>query len=159
MTCQRQPALGCVFKLVSVNDKPKIKLSQDVHKITMPGQKEAFRLYSSDGHALIDLLQRPGEDPPQVRGKWLNGNPDGMCTLQVGKRVLCRHPFEESKRAYVMPHKVESMYKRVWDNGKMPEPLPTITEIRQQVQRSLKTLRQDHKRSLNPTPYKVTKVL
>ena len=67
MTCQRQPALGCVFKLVSVNDKPKIKLSQDVHKITMPGQKEAFRLYSSDGHALIDLLQRPGEDPPQVR--------------------------------------------------------------------------------------------
>ena len=79
-----------------------------------------------------------------------------MCTLQVGKRVLCRHPFEESKRAYVMPHKVESMYKRVWDNGKMPDPLPTITEIRQQVQRSLKTLRQHHKRSLNPTPYKVT---
>ena len=70
VTCQRQPALGCVFKLVSVNDKPKIKLSQDVHKITMPGQKEAFRLYSSDGHALIDLLQRPGEDPPQARGKW-----------------------------------------------------------------------------------------
>jgi len=138
VTCQRQPALGCVFKLVSVNDKPKIKLSQDVHKITMPGQKEAFRLYSSDGHALIDLLQRPGEDPPQV-----------------GKRVLCRHPFEESKRAYVMPHKVESMYKRVWDQGRMPEPLPTIAEIRQQVQRSLKTLRQDHKRSLNPTPYKV----
>ena len=69
VTCQRQPALGCVFKLVSVNDKPKIKLSQDVHKITMPGQKEAFRLYSSDGHALIDLLQRPGEDPPQVKGK------------------------------------------------------------------------------------------
>ena len=69
VTCLRQPALGCVFKLVSVNDKPKIKLSQDVHKITMPGQKEAFRLYSSDGHALIDLLQRPGEDPPQVKGK------------------------------------------------------------------------------------------
>merc|ERR1719471_59341 len=66
VTCQRQPALGCVFKLVSVNDKPKIKLSQDVQKVTMPGQKEAFRLYSSDGHALIDLLQRPGEDPPQV---------------------------------------------------------------------------------------------
>ena len=66
VTCQRQPALGCVFKLVSINDKPKIKLSQDVHKITMPGQKEAFRLYSSDGHALIDLMQRPGEAPPQV---------------------------------------------------------------------------------------------
>ena len=32
----------------------------------MPGQKEAYRLYSSDGHALIDLLQLPGEIPPQV---------------------------------------------------------------------------------------------
>ena len=47
-----------------------------------------------------------------------------MSAWQVGKRVLCRHPFEESKRAYVMPHKVESMYKRVWDNGKMPDPHP-----------------------------------
>ena len=111
--------------------------------------------------------------------------PKYLHNAQVGKRVLCRHPFEESKRAYVMPHKVEStlklmilllllllkflvlillhkvesMYKRVWDQGRMPEPLPTIAEIRQQVQRSLKTLRQDHKRSLNPTPYKVIVIL
>ena len=42
----------------------------------MPGKKSAHRLYSNDGHALIDLLQRPDEDPPEV-----------------GKRVLCRHPF------------------------------------------------------------------
>jgi len=138
VTCQRQPALGCVFKLVEVNDKPKIKLSQDVQKVTMPGQKEAFRLYSSDGHALIDILQRPGEAPPQV-----------------GKRVLCRHPFEESKRAYVMPHKVEPLYKTVWENGKIAQNMPTLNEIRQNVQESLRTLRQDHKRSLNPTPYKV----
>lgn len=137
VTCQRQPALGCVFKLVEVNGKPKIKLSQDVSKITMPGQKEAYRLYSSDGHALIDLLTRPGEEPPQV-----------------GKRVLCRHPFEESKRAYVMPHKVEPLYRKVWGEGKMIN-VPTLDQIRQNVQSSLKSLRQDHKRSLNPTPYKV----
>ena len=80
--------------MVEVNGKPKIKLSQDVQKVTMPGPKDAFRLYSSDGHALIDLMMRPGEEPPEV-----------------GKRVLCRHPFEESKRAYVMPHKVEPLYK------------------------------------------------
>ena len=78
-----------------------------------------------------------------------------MVEFQIGKRVLCRHPFEESKRAYVMPHKVEAMYKVVWANGKMTEPLHTLQEIREQVQLSLKTLRQDHKRSLNPTPYKV----
>jgi len=138
VTCQRQPALGCVYKLVEINEKPKIKLSQDVEKVTMPGKKNAFRLYSNDGHALIDLLQRPDENPPEVN-----------------KRVLCRHPFQESKRAWVIPSKVESLYKCYWSDGQVPDDYPSLAEIRQNVQVSLKTLRQDHKRSLNPTPYKV----
>jgi len=80
---------------------------------------------------------RPGEEPPEV-----------------GKRVLCRHPFEESKRAYVMPHQVEPLYKVMWEAGQMAE-MPTLAQIRENVKESLRTLRQDHKRSLNPTPYKV----
>lgn len=139
VTCQRQPALGCVYKLVEINGKPKIKLSQDVEKVTMPGKKIAYRLYSNDGHALIDLLQKPEEDPPEV-----------------GKRVLCRHPFQESKRAWVIPSKVESLYKCWWKDGKIAQEFPSMEEIRQTVQDSLRTLRQDHKRSLNPTPYKVS---
>jgi nicotinate phosphoribosyltransferase len=74
---------------------------------------------------------------------------------QVGTRVLCRHPFEESKRAYVMPHKVERLYRLVWDEGKITVDAPNLDMIRENVQASLRTLRQDHKRSLNPTPYKV----
>jgi hypothetical protein len=48
-----------------------------VEKVTMPGKKNVFRLYSNDGHALIDLMQLPDELPPEVN-----------------KRVLCRHPFQ-----------------------------------------------------------------
>lgn len=54
VTCQRQPALGCVYKLVEVNGIPRIKLSQDGGKITMPGKKDAFRLYGGDGKKLKD---------------------------------------------------------------------------------------------------------
>nr|XP_024215828.1 nicotinate phosphoribosyltransferase-like isoform X4 [Halyomorpha halys] len=141
VTCQRQPALGCVYKLVEINGMPRIKLSQDVAKVTMPGKKDAYRLYGADGHALIDLLQRSVETPPQI-----------------GIRVLCRHPFQESKRAYVIPAKVESLLKLYWSDGAVQVKLPSLDEVRNRVQSSLQTLRQDHKRNLNPTPYKVLEV-
>lgn len=94
MTCQRQPALGCVYKLVEINGNPRTKLSEDMEKATMPGNKNVYRLYSLDGHALIDLLQKNDEPAPTV-----------------GQRVLCRHPLQESKRAYVTPSTVEPLYK------------------------------------------------
>lgn len=142
VTCQRQPALGCVYKLVEINGQPRIKLSQDVGKVTMPGNKEAYRLFGADGHALIDLLQRCDEPPPEVNQK-----------------TLCRHPFLESKRAYVIPSRVERLYRVYWKDGKVCQKLPTLGMIKERVQRSLVELRQDHKRTLNPTPYKVRKVL
>lgn len=138
VTCQRQPALGCVYKMVEINTQPRIKLSQDVAKVTMPGNKAVFRLYGADGHALIDLLQRVDESPPEV-----------------GQKVLCRHPFQESKRAYVIPTNVEALYKVYWCDGRVTQAMPSLDEVRERVQNSLKTLRQDHKRTLNPTPYKV----
>ncbi|XP_063978710.1 nicotinate phosphoribosyltransferase isoform X2 [Diachasmimorpha longicaudata] len=138
VTCQRQPALGCVYKMVEINDQPRIKLSQEVDKVTIPGRKNAYRLYGADGHALIDLLQRSTEPAPQV-----------------GRRVLCRHPFQESKRAYVIPTRVETLHRVYWNKGQVVLPIPTLQKARNRVQESLKTLRTDIKRSLNPTPYKV----
>lgn len=138
VTCQRQPALGCVYKMVELNGQPRIKLSQDVFKVTMPGRKDAYRLYSESGDALIDLLQRSVEQPPQVN-----------------KKVLCRHPFEESKRAYVIPSKVEKLHRLYWKEGNICGPQPDLKEIRKKVKASLKTIRPDIKRNLNPTPFKV----
>ncbi|RZC41714.1 nicotinate phosphoribosyltransferase [Asbolus verrucosus] len=138
VTCQRQPALGCVYKLVELNGQPRIKLSQDVAKVTMPGRKDAYRLYSESGHALVDLLQRSTEPPPDINEK-----------------VLCRHPFIESKRAYVIPSRVEKLLTVYWKDGAICQALPNLQQIKERVQTSLKTLRPDIKRNLNPTPFKV----
>lgn len=73
-----------------------------MEKVTIPGCKAAYRLYGQDDSALIDLLQRVEEDPP---------NP--------GSKVLCRHPFQESKRAFVTPTRVENLLQKWWENGQV----------------------------------------
>ncbi|KAK4872071.1 hypothetical protein RN001_016195 [Aquatica leii] len=138
VTCQKQPALGCVYKLVELNGQARIKLSQDVGKVSLPGRKEAYRLFSDRGDALIDLLLRPDEKQPDI-----------------GEKVLCRHPFEESKRAYVTPSKIEKLHKIYWKDGKVCRPLPSLEQIRENVAVTLRSLRSDIKRNHNPTPYKV----
>lgn len=101
VTCQAQPALGMVFKLVEINGLPRIKLSQDMAKVTIPGAKEVFRLIGSDGVPLLDLIIRAGETRPMP-----------------GRRMLCRHPFDETKRAYVTPKAVMPLLRLVWKGGR-----------------------------------------
>ncbi|CAH2100773.1 unnamed protein product [Euphydryas editha] len=45
--------------------------------------------------------------------------------------------------------------KVYWNEGRICTAPKPLAEVRDRVQSSLKTLRQDIKRSLNPTPYKV----
>uniref|UniRef100_A0AC35GHN7 Nicotinate phosphoribosyltransferase n=1 Tax=Panagrolaimus sp. PS1159 TaxID=55785 RepID=A0AC35GHN7_9BILA len=139
VTCQKQPALGCVYKLVAVSGQPKIKLSQEVVKITIPGRKKCYRLYSKDGRCLLDLLTLDNEQPPEINHP-----------------ILCRHPFEEGKRAYANPGRVEALHDLVWSNGQIVCERPTLLEMKKRVTQTLNELRGDHKRYLNPTPYKVS---
>jgi len=141
VTCYKQPALGCVYKLVEMCGEPRIKLSEDVGKITIPGKKKAFRLYGKDGQALLDIIMGENEPAPVA-----------------GERVLCRHPFAESKRAYVRPSRVEPLQTCVWD-GKPTTPLvkrPDLKGPKARCTESLASMREDHLRAQNPTPYKVS---
>jgi nicotinate phosphoribosyltransferase len=141
VTCQSQPALGMVFKLVEINGKPRIKLSNDIEKITLPGAKEVYRLIGVEGVPLLDLVIRVGESPPMT-----------------GKRIMCRHPFDEKKRAYVTPQDVIPLHYLFWDgeNGGVQVKLPTLEELKFFVNSQLTLMREDHLRTLNATPYKVS---
>lgn len=137
VTCQAQPALGCVYKLVEVSGEPRIKLSQDVGKVTIPGRKEAYRLIGVGGSPLLDLLIQVGEEKPQP-----------------GMRILCRHPFDETKRVFVAPTRVVPLHHCAWDGSRFE--LATIDEVRTYVSEQLASMREDHLRPFNPTPYKVS---
>ncbi|KAG4115198.1 hypothetical protein ERO13_D12G070200v2 [Gossypium hirsutum] len=141
VTCYAQAALGCVFKLVEINNQPRIKLSEDVSKVSIPCKKRCYRLYGKEGYSLVDIMTGENEPCPKV-----------------GERILCRHPFSESQRAYVVPKRVEELLKCYWPgkSGKVREELPALKDIRDHCIKQLEQMRPDHIRRLNPTPYKVS---
>jgi nicotinate phosphoribosyltransferase len=103
-----------VYKLVEINDQPRIKLSQEVEKLVIPCKKNVYRLLGADGKPLVDILQMAGEQPPVV-----------------GVRILCRHPFMENKRAYVTPSAIVPLLNLVWDgpNGGQKVPIKPLKEV------------------------------
>jgi nicotinate phosphoribosyltransferase len=54
VTCQKQPALGLVYKLVECKHQPTMKLSEDADKSTLPGQKQIYRLWFQE--TVLDLI-------------------------------------------------------------------------------------------------------
>jgi nicotinate phosphoribosyltransferase len=138
VTCQNQTALGGVYKLVMINGSPRLKLSQELSKVTIPGRKEAFRLLDSQGHPILDLMIEVGTTPPKV-----------------GARIMCRHPFQETKRAAVIPSAVIPLHSLIWD-GKLVAELDSTDLIRKRIRDGIANLRPDHIRFMNPTPYKVS---
>mmetsp|Transcript_25257 Transcript_25257/g.39420 ORF Transcript_25257/g.39420 Transcript_25257/m.39420 type:complete len:531 (-) Transcript_25257:71-1663(-) len=138
VTCKSQPALGGVYKLVEVNGEARIKLSEEFEKVTIPGKKDAYRLYAGGGCPVIDLMRKGGSPAPEA-----------------GQKLLCQHPFIERKRAYVVPKKVVPLHHLAWDGKVVIDP-PSVEEIRQYVADQLENTRPDHLRHDNPTPYKVS---
>lgn len=141
IACQAQPTFGGVYKLVSNNGAPRIKLSNNPEKITIPGRKAIYRLIGQDGYPLIDLLMEATESRPEE-----------------GKPILCLHPFDETKRVNVTPTKVIPILHLVWDGQGEADisSRRSIQEVREYVLAQLRTMRQDHLRPVNPTPYKVS---
>jgi nicotinate phosphoribosyltransferase len=169
VTCQAQPALGMVYKLVQVHGAPRIKVSQELSKVTLPGAKRAYRLFDRAGVPILDYLTTEDEPAPRP-----------------GERVFCRHPFEDKKRVIVTPTHVAPLLRVAWagkrfrafaerpgsglrvaaDHEVFDAPaapgaggrydFPSHEAIRSRVKRGIQNLREDHVRDLNPTPYKVS---
>jgi len=140
VTCEGQPAFGGVYKLVEIEGRPVIKLSENLIKTTLPGAKQVYRLSNKEDTPLVDILV-PWGDPAPV----------------AGHAFLCRHPFEETRRMQVTPHGVRQLLEKVWDKGTIVEARPfNLADARNFVKFGHTQLREDHRRPLNPTPYKVS---
>ncbi|KAJ5069277.1 nicotinate phosphoribosyltransferase [Anaeramoeba ignava] len=140
VTCQAQPALGCVYKLVEIDGIPRIKLSNQLIKVTIPGKKEAYRLYGNSSRSpILDVLVKT----------------DSTQKPKVGERFLCRDPSLESNRMILSPSKVVPLHHCYWD-GKQAKEVPQIGSVRKYVIDQIHEMNPSHFALKKPLPYKVT---
>ncbi|KAH3759907.1 nicotinate phosphoribosyltransferase [Pelomyxa schiedti] len=121
VTCEAQPALGAVFKLVDISGEARVKLSEDVGKMSLPGNKTGYRFFGDDGSPLCDYMTLTPEPAP------IAGQP---CNL-----MLPYNPDPAQKPVVITPAKVVTLHHLVWDHGTVVDQSikRDIAEIRQSV--------------------------
>jgi nicotinate phosphoribosyltransferase len=116
--------------LVECKGEPRIKLSEEIVKVTLPGRKRIYRLYGGpNGKApLLDYMTLADEKPPSpCCGDDENENENDETDNNGG--ILCRDPFRQQHRLLVFPKKVKPLQSLVFDGGKIVLPSPdTVTE-------------------------------
>ena len=137
ITAKSQPVFGAVYKLSAVGNgydfTPRIKISENVEKITNPGLKDVYRIYDKDGHAVADLLAICGE-PVNLEQPYRYVDP------QKPWKNRCFEGFtaKNLRKAYVL-------------DGKRTEELPSLSEIRAYVKHQLDNeIWQEEQRFENP---------
>eukprot|EP00298_Acanthocystis_sp_HF-20_P015771 c21259_g1_i1.p1 GENE.c21259_g1_i1~~c21259_g1_i1.p1 ORF type:complete len:535 (+),score=229.68 c21259_g1_i1:26-1606(+) len=120
VTCKKQPALGGVYKLVQINGRPCIKLSQDAGKSTLPAQKNAYRLYDADGKALCDLLTLANEEAPKK-----------------GSKIEVFQSNNPTQSVEVTVHQIDSLYSIVFENKKANLPQNPLQSAREECSKQV----------------------
>jgi nicotinate phosphoribosyltransferase len=127
-------ALDGVYKLTFSNGKPRIKLSENLSKVTMPHRKQVFRILDNDnnfaGADTITLRQEQAVD-------------------------IMYHPLYSLKSLSVNNKNKEPLLHKIMENGKRLSEPPKLSEIAQYSRERLRLLPEEYKRFDNPHVYKV----
>ncbi len=142
ITASSTPVFGGVYKLVAVeNDgvmKPKIKLSENVAKVTTPGAKNLWRLYDNEtGKAIADLITLADE------------------VIDDTQPYELFDPDVTWKRKTVENYTARSLLQPLFIGGKCVYDYPDIETIRAYCAEQVDTLWDEVKRFENPHNYYV----
>ena len=131
-------ALPGVYKLVQIDDRPVIKLSND--KITYPGIKQVYRLTDGHGNYKEDLLALDGEEvqdylfcesKDKISSSDLETSPMLSRVVSKGRRILPRRSIQETQR-YVadgVSKLPNSSLRIIAPSPYAPRPSPKLIEL------------------------------
>ena len=143
ITARSEPVFGGVYKLVAVEKEngeivPKIKISENIAKITTPHFKKLYRFYGNDtGKAIADYLT--------VHDEVVNDKE----SLEIFD------PEATWKKKTVYDFTAKELQVRVFENGKRVYDSPPLSEIRAYCAQQLETLWDEVRRFDNPHAYYV----
>ncbi len=143
ITSRSESVFGGVYKLVAVENKdgsitPKIKVSENIEKITTPCFKQVYRFFSKEtGKAIADLLTLHDEKI----------NEEEPYTLF--------DPVHTWKTNTVTNYKAVPLLKEIFKNGKLVYQRPETAEIRAYCLEQMDLLWEEVKRFENPHCYYV----
>lgn len=142
ITSRSEPVFGGVYKLTAVEKYgqiiPKIKLSENVTKITTPDFKELWRFYDkTTGKAIADLITCYGEEVDDTK-PYTIFDPE--------------HPY---KKKTVTDFTAKKLLVQIFDKGECVYESPSATEIRDFCREQIGTLWSEVTRFENPHEYYV----
>ena len=143
ITAKSDPVFGGVYKLCAVEREdgsilPKIKISENVGKITTPHFKKIYRLRGRDtGKAEADLLCVWDE------------------TVDDTKPLEIFDPQHTWKRKTLENFTAEELLKPIFKSGELVYELPTLAEIRQHCKEEIEGMWDEVRRFSNPHNYYV----
>ena len=141
ITAKSDSVFGGVYKLVATENNgqivPKIKISENVAKITNPGFKKVYRFYDKNTKkALADVITLHDEKIPE----------DNYNIFDP------QNPWKEKTLTNYI---VRPLQEQIFKNGKLVYSTPTLTEICKKSKKELETLWSEIKRLKNPHKYYV----
>ncbi len=142
ITAKSEPVFGGVYKLAALETNgeliPKIKISENVEKITNPGFKGLFRLYDkTTGKARGDVITVAGETIPE-QDEYVIFDPNAVW-----------------KKTRVTNYTVRNLQVPIFKGGKCVYQSPSIEEIREYCKEQIDTLWDETLRFENPQTYYV----
>lgn len=140
ITAKSEPVFGAVYKIAAVEKdgvfEPRIKISENVEKITNPGLKEVYRVYEA-GLVKADIIADPSEKLSEVEQRYVNP----------------KFPWKDTYFKGCTFRRLQTQYI---SQGQLIKKLPTLKEIRDYVKYQLDNeIREEEQRFENPDEHAV----
>ena len=142
ITAKSEPVFGGVYKLAALEKDgvmiPKMKLSENIEKITNPGFKTLYRFYDKTTHrCLADLITLDDEPMPS------------------DNQYIIFDEIAPWKTKILENFTVENLRVQLFEKGRRVYESPTIDEIKEHCATQIKTLWDEMLRFDNPQTYYV----